>query len=118
MSDLIPKSNVKLDYTLKEIQAQFHCILSSDLFSHSSVLSTFLKFIVEETLSGNTDSLKEYTIAVSALGKPANFNPQMDEIVRIYAGRLRRLLSEYFKKIGHSDPIMVEVCQGFLCSGV
>jgi len=82
------------------------------LFSGSAVLSGFLKFIVEETLEGNSDELKEYTIAVSALGKSADFNPQIDAIVRIHAGRLRRLLSEYYTGPGRTDPIRIEVVKG------
>jgi adenylate cyclase len=112
MSTIAPKINAKLGYSKKEIRAQLHCILSSDLFSHSSVLSSFLKFIVEETLEGNTDGLKEYTIAVSALGKNPDFNPQIDAIVRIHAGRLRRSLQEYYTGPGLTDPIMIEVVKG------
>ena len=67
----------------KDILEELNRILSSNLFSRSSVLSNFLKFIVEETLEGNTDGLKEYTIAVSALGKSPDFNPQTDAIIRI-----------------------------------
>ena len=87
-------------------------ILSSEQFSRSSVLSNFLKFIVEETLEGNTDGLKEYTIAVSALGKSSDFNQQTDAIVRIHAGRLRRLLKEYYLDVGSTDAIRIEVIKG------
>lgn len=96
----------------KEVNNQLHHILSSHLFSGSAVLSTFLKFIVEQTLDGHADGLKEYTIAVDALGKPADFNPQIDAIVRIHAGRLRRLLNEYYTGPGRTDPIRIEVVKG------
>src|SRR5690606_23913179 len=59
-----------------------------------------------------TEGLKEYTIAVSALGKPDDFNPQIDAIVRIHAGRLRRLLNEYYMGIGITDTIKIEVVKG------
>src|SRR5690606_5730995 len=65
-----------------------------------------------ETVNGRTDGLKEYTIAVSALGKPADFNPQTDAIVRIHAGRLRRLLNEYYTNQGKDNPILIEVVKG------
>jgi len=109
----IPKENIKLsEYTENEILAELEHILSSDLFSRSSVLSNFLKFIVEETLKGNTDELKEYTIAVGALGKSDDFNPQIDAIVRIHAGRLRRLLNEYYLGPGIKDALKIEVVKG------
>ncbi|MFL0353903.1 hypothetical protein [Xanthomarina sp. GH4-25] len=100
------------DYSKKEILEILDRILTSDLFSRSVVLSRFLKFIVEETIKGNTEGLKEYTIAVSALGKSSDFNPQTDAIVRIHAGRLRRLLDEYYTSIGKTDAIKIEVIKG------
>ena len=87
-------------------------ILSSDLFSRSAVLSNFLKFIVEETLKGNTDSLKEYTIAVVGLGKKSDFNPQQNAIIRINAGRVRRLLNEYYNGVGNHNYLKIEVVKG------
>ena len=95
MSQDLPEKNILSDYSRKEILEEMNRILCSDGFARSSVLSNFLKFIVEETLKGNTDGLKEYTIAVNALGKSEDFNPQIDAIIRIHAGRLRRLLNEY-----------------------
>lgn len=99
-------------YSENEIHDVLNNILSSDLFSRSFVLSSFLKFIVEETLEGRTDGLKEYTIGVSALSKPEDFNPQTDAIVRIHAGRLRRLLNEYYLGPGKDEPILIEVVKG------
>lgn len=95
-----------------QVKKQLDCILSSDLFIASRVLSNFLEFVVKETLEGNADTLKEYTIAVSALGKNSDFNPQIDAIVRIHAGRLRRLLTEYYKDTGSDDPIKIEMHKG------
>lgn len=100
------------NYSDTEVLNELNKILSSDLFSRSSVLSNFLKFIVEETLKGNTDSLKEYIIGVNALGKSEDFNPQIDAIVRIHAGRLRRLLNEFYSTFGSSDDIRIEVVKG------
>lgn len=45
-----------------------------------------------ETLNGNEQSLKEYIIGVNVLKKDPDFNPQIDSIVRIHAGRLRKYL--------------------------
>ena len=96
----------------KEVFDALERVLSSDLFSRSSVLSGFLKFIVEKALEGQRDGLKEYSIAVNALGKPLDFNPQIDAIVRIHAGRLRRLLNEYYNGTGKEDPVRIELIKG------
>lgn len=96
----------------QEILKELDRILNSELFSRSAVLSSFLKFIVEETLKGNTHSLKEYTIAVSALGKSVDFDPQANAIIRINAGRLRRLLNTYYIGPGIKNTIKIEVVKG------
>ena len=98
--------------TVNEIHEELERILSSDLFSRSIVLSSFLKFVVNETLQRRGEELKEYTIAVSALGRSTDFNPQTDAIVRIHAGRLRRLLNKYYEGPGITDPIKIQIVKG------
>ncbi len=78
------------------VQAELDRILGTELFGRSSRLSSFLKFIVEKTLSGEGESLKEHVIAVELYGKSANFNTAEDPIVRIDARRLRDRLREYY----------------------
>lgn len=112
MPQNLSEKNKLPKYSKKDILDELEKVLSSALFSRSSVLSSFLKFIVEETLEGNTVELKEYTIAVNALGKSEDFNPQIDAIVRIHAGRLRRLLNEYYNTSGITDAIKIEVVKG------
>src|SRR6187455_3349849 len=112
---MLPKSklqDVELGYSIQDVGNQLKLILSHELFNNSAVLSNFLKYIVEETLAGNFKSLKEYTIGVEGLGKKADFNPQIDAIVRIHAGRLRRLLTKYYNGPGIQDRILIEVVKG------
>src|SRR5262245_7966909 len=78
------------------VQAELDRILASDLFTRSERLSAFLKFIVEQTLAGHGDSLKEQVIAVELYGKGADFNTAADPIVRVDARRLRDRLREYY----------------------
>jgi hypothetical protein len=70
-------------------------MLGSPQFSDSPQLSSFLSFIVEETLQGRGDDLKGYSIATLALNRPISFDPQTDPIVRVQAGRLRQAMAEY-----------------------
>ena len=112
MPDKLGEAHLLSNESKKEIQIQLDLILSSALFSRSDVLTSFLKFIVEETLNGNATALKEYTIAVSALGKPSDFNPQINSLIRINAGRLRRLLNAYYEGPGINDVLKIEVVKG------
>jgi TolB-like protein len=96
----------------KEIVSQLDRILSSPQISGSAVLSDFLKFVVHEAIDGRGDDLKEYTIGVNALRRDVDFNPQMDSIVRIHAGRLRRAVKEYYYELGVNDPILISIPKG------
>jgi TolB-like protein len=87
-------------------------LIADPLFSLSDILKRFLVFIVEETLEGRSDQLKEYTIGVKVLHKPVNFNPQMDAIVRIHACRLRRALNRYYEGAGNRDSLRISVPKG------
>jgi len=78
------------------IRVELDRILASELFTRSERLSAFLKFIVEETLAGHGDSLKEQVIATELYGKGADFNTAADPIVRVDARRLRDRLREYY----------------------
>jgi len=82
--------------TREDIRDQVNRVLSSTQLSKSNILSGLLDFIVNETLAGRANELKEYNIGTQALKREDNFNPQLDSIVRIHAGRLRRALNEYY----------------------
>ena len=82
-------------------------VLASSAFLASPNLAAFLRFVVEATLSGQSDRIKGYTIGTEALGRGSDFDPQIDPIVRVEAGRLRRTLYSYYANEGVDDPIVI-----------
>jgi hypothetical protein len=94
------------------IEAELTHILPSPQITNSTVLSGFLKFIVKETLEGRSQELKEYTIGINVLKSDTDFNPQIDSIVRIHAGRLRRALNEYYYVEGKEAPLIISIPKG------
>ena len=56
-----------------ETQAALERILHSSCFEHAGRASDFLRFVVAETLNGDGDRLKGYTIAIQVFGRPADF---------------------------------------------
>jgi hypothetical protein len=86
-------------------------MLATEPFASSPQLSAFLQFIVDETLKGKGADLKGYTIATLALGRPANFDPQIDPIVRVQAGRVRQAIDEFYAAHA-SDPIRINLEKG------
>jgi tetratricopeptide (TPR) repeat protein len=97
---------------LGEISAALDKITGSEVFRQSPQLIAFLRFVVEAALRGEGERIKGYTIAVEALGRRADFDPQNDPIVRTEAGRLRRALERYYAGPGAADPVVIEIARG------
>lgn len=95
-----------------DIRRQLERITASAMFRDAFRLRSFLHFVVETALSGDTNMIKAYTIAVEALGRGSNFDPQNDPIVRVEAGRLRRALARYYDELGGDDRIVIEIPSG------
>src|SRR5688572_14386183 len=95
-----------------EVRAALERILASRCFQQAGRASDFLRFVVDETLAGNGQRLKGYTIGVEVFGRPADFDAQSDALVRVEAGRLRRRLVEYYAGEGRADPVRIELPRG------
>lgn len=80
--------------------------------ARSPQLMRFLDYIVQRRLEGATQSIKAYSIAVDVLGRPSDFDPQSDPIVRVQARRLRTLLSQYYGGPGATEPLRIDLPVG------
>lgn len=87
-------------------------VRSSGDFAHSDRLRTFITYIVNETLAGRSDSLKEYVIGVDVFERGDDFDPQSSSIVRVEAGRLRQRLEHYNSLDGRDDPVHISLPAG------
>ena len=95
-----------------EIRAALDHILFSEVFRRSPQLGAFLRFVTEAVLHGKGDRIKAYTIGVEVLRRDANFDPQIDPIVRVEATRLRRAIERYYAGTGQDDSIIVDMPRG------
>jgi hypothetical protein len=95
-----------------ECRTQVERILQSKVFRTSEVLRHLFGYLTEKSLDGTADSLKEYTIGLDALGKPASFDPRQESVVRMHTARLRQKLAEYYRTEGADDPIVVDMPKG------
>jgi hypothetical protein len=87
-------------------------ITESPFVPAGSVPATILTYVVERTLAGDDRSIKAYTIAVEALGRPPEFNPDRDSTVRVAAMRLRNALDLYYAGPGAGDPVRIRMVPG------
>src|SRR5208337_3300684 len=95
------------------IRAALNRVLASSAFRTSQRAQVFLRYVVEATLSGNSEALKERIIGIEALGRGASFEPSDDSSVRVAAGDVRkRLMMYYASPEGSSDPLVLDLPVG------
>ena len=110
MTAIAPNSWSETDQ--KAIRGQLDRIINSPPFHQSQRRQRFLEYLVNETLAGRGERLKAYTVALEVFDRPATFDPLVDNVVRIEAGRLRDKLREYYEAEGQGDPIRIDLPKG------
>lgn len=96
----------------EEIRDQLERMLASQTFAASPRLRTFLRYVVDRTLAGEAGQLKEYAIGADVFERGTEYDPRIDSIVRVEAGRLRAKLDEYYGGEGAVDPVIVRIPRG------
>ena len=94
------------------VRAELDRMLASPHFDASERNRGFLRHVVEEALAGRADRIKAYTIATEVFGRDPKFDPQLDSIVRIEAGRLRRSLERYYLTEGRGSRVRIGIPRG------
>lgn len=92
--------------------AQLSRILASRTFANAPSLSRLLRYLVEQTLEGHADRLKEYSLGVDVFDRGTAFDPRTETIVRVQARRLRDKLAQYYATEGRLDPVVIELPKG------
>ena len=87
-------------------------LLTSGVLGRSHNLAQMLKFICEKHFEGKASQITEQALAVEALGRRSDFNPQVDTIVRVTAHQLRKRLQEIHAGPGASRPVQIHIPAG------
>src|SRR5437660_470999 len=95
-----------------KVVEQLNRILASRAFRQADRLKRFLSFIVEETIAGRGERLKEFVVGMEVFGKDNSFDPRNDPIVRVQARRLRTQLARYYREEGQEDNLVIELPKG------
>lgn len=96
----------------QEIRAELDRILAAKSLAGAGRLSRLLRYVVEKTLAGETGQLKEYAVGVEVFDRDENYDPRLDCIVRVEAGRLRSRLDEYYNANGVASLIRISLPRG------
>src|SRR5246127_3314533 len=95
------------------VREQLARVVSSPGFVSSVRLCRFLTHIVNRTIDGDIDSLKEFSIAMEVFDRTSEYDPNIDAIVRVEARRLRAKLKAYYEEgPGTVDPVLIGLRPG------
>ena len=95
-----------------EVRAELERVLGSPLFRASRRCQILLRRIIEQTLAGDVDSLKERALGVEVFGRPADYDTSQDPVVRASAAEIRKKLAQYYQEAGHETEIRIELPSG------
>jgi len=98
--------------TEEEVRAELTRVLTSHEFRSSRRCQDFLQYVVDHTLRGRGDTLKERTIGMEVFARPASYDPSEDATVRVKAGEVRKRLGLYYSDQGAHDPVRIELPSG------
>ncbi len=103
-----PQTSQDRDAILRELKE----VLASPHFSNSKRYPALLQYIVENTLAGRSDLLKERTLGVEVFDRAPTYDTNADTVVRYTAGEVRKRLSLYYHERGGRPTIRISLPAG------
>lgn len=95
------------------VREQLARIVNNATFVSSARLCRFLTHIVNRTIDGELDKIKEFSIAMEVFDRTSDYDPNIDAIVRVEARRLRAKLKAYYEQgPGTVDPVLIALRPG------
>src|SRR5260370_24497120 len=91
------------------IRAALDRVLHSQGFRASRRSQDFLRYVVERTLDGQADTLKERTIRIDVFRRLSGYDPSDDATVRVKAGEVRKRLGHSFSSGGHPHRLLLQI---------
>jgi len=95
-----------------EILAELQEVLASSHFCNSKRYPALLQYIVEKTLAGEADLLKERTLGVEVFDRSPSYDTNADTVVRYTAGEVRKRLSLYYSELGRRSRMRISLPAG------
>ena len=95
-----------------QVREQMNRMLETHHFKNSRRYPALLRFIVEETLEGRGEYLKERLIGVHVFERPADYDTAADPIVRVNIAEVRKRIAQYYHDEEHDAEIRIELLPG------
>jgi hypothetical protein len=112
MIDVDVEIGVSHELTATMIRAQLELLVRDDVFRSSKRSVAFLKYVVEQTLNGSADQIKERTIGIEVFRRDPSYDTSLDHIVRTAATELRKRLASYYVDERHRSELRMDLVPG------
>ncbi|MDP2996541.1 MAG: hypothetical protein Q8N47_03570, partial [Bryobacterales bacterium] len=96
----------------EEKERELQNLLHSGMVREKTQLHSLLEYLGTRAIETPEEALKEYTIGVEALGKPADYDPRLDPTIRVEVAKLRKKLTEHYQGAGAGHPVRLEIPKG------
>lgn len=100
------------DLSVTAVRSELEKVLASKSFAGASRSSRFLRYVVDQTLEGHADTLKEYKLGLEVFDRGDDFDPRVDSVVRVEARQVRFKLADYYSGPGSDDEIVITLPKG------
>ena len=98
--------------TADEVREELARVLGSPSFASAARAQRFLKYVVEQVLAGQGDGIKEVVLGSEVFDRGSDFDPRIDTIVRVEAGKLRKRLDDYYASDGAGGALRIDIPKG------
>lgn len=96
----------------RKLRDQLERIVTSSHFRNSRRYPAFLRFVVEHTLDGNIERLKERTLGIEVFGRQNDYDTNADPIVRVTAGEVRKRIAQYYQDPDREHEVRINLPLG------
>ncbi len=86
--------------------------MAHPLFRASKRYPALLRFLIDRTLAGRADELKERTIGVAVFNRSPDYDTAVDHIVRSTVSEMRRRLADYYALPEHAGELRIDIPPG------
>lgn len=97
---------------LRAFQQHMEDVLQGEAFRGSHRSAQFLRFVLNQAISGHCDELKERLIGIELFGRSPNYDTGEDAIVRVTASDVRRRLLQHYGIYGTGSEFRISLPLG------
>lgn len=108
----ITAENTEAPPSAELVRSELVRLLKSDHFKNSKRCQTLLSYLVEETLAGHSDQLKERLVGINVFGRNPQYDTAEDPVVRNAAIEVRKRLAQSYVEPGGDSAVRIEMRAG------